>query len=83
MHTATGGYWKNYNALPKEIQDLAKFQFDLMNNDPSHPSLHLKRVKTFWSVRIIGEFRALGKDIPGGIIWFWIGEHREYDRLIG
>ena len=83
MHTATGGFWNKFNSLPIEIQDLARQQFELMKIDQMHPSLHLKRVKTFWSVRVNQDFRALGKDFPGGIIWLWIGDHREYDRLIG
>ena len=27
--------------------------------------------------------RTLGVDVEGGILWFWIGDHAEYDRLAG
>jgi hypothetical protein len=27
--------------------------------------------------------RTLGIDLENGILWFWIGDHTEYDRLIG
>ncbi len=25
---------------------------------------------------------ALAVDVPDGIIWFWIGSHADYDRLV-
>ena len=28
-------------------------------------------------------YRALAVDSPDGPVWFWIGSHAEYDRLIG
>jgi hypothetical protein len=24
----------------------------------------------------------LGVEVPEGILWFWIGPHREYERII-
>jgi hypothetical protein len=27
-------------------------------------------------------YRALGVSVETGIVWFWIGTHAEYDRLI-
>jgi hypothetical protein len=27
--------------------------------------------------------RAVGIAAPDGIVWFWIGPHGEYDKLIG
>jgi hypothetical protein len=27
-------------------------------------------------------YRALGLDKPEGIVWFWIGSHAEYDRIV-
>jgi hypothetical protein len=55
----------------------------LLKLDPRHPSLHFKRTGVLWSVRVGEHYRALGKDVPGGVQWFWIGTHDEYDRLIG
>ncbi len=34
-----------------------------------------------WSVRIGLHHRALGIDVAGGILWFWIGAHAGYDRI--
>jgi hypothetical protein len=33
-------------------------------------------------VRIGSSHRALGVDSPKGILWYWIGTHEEYERLI-
>jgi len=27
-------------------------------------------------------YRALATDAEDGIVWFWIGTHAEYDRLV-
>jgi hypothetical protein len=27
-------------------------------------------------------YRALGMDKPEGVVWFWIGAHAEYDKLL-
>ena len=83
MHTASSGFWKRYNELPLDIQKLAKLQFELLKVDPNHPSLHLKKINSFWSVRVNQDYRALGKEINSGMIWFWIGSHKDYDKLIG
>jgi hypothetical protein len=36
----------------------------------------------YWSVRIGLGHRALALEHQGDLIWFWIGDHGEYDRLI-
>ena len=35
-----------------------------------------------WSVRVGLHYRALGVSAPDGIVWFWLGSHTEYERLI-
>lgn len=54
-----------------------------LKKDPRHPSLHLKKIGPFWSVRVGLHYRALGKPVDGGILWGWIGSHEDYDKLIG
>lgn len=49
---------------------------------PHHPSLHLKQIGRYWSVRVGARYRALGIDADGDVVWFWIGTHAEYDRLL-
>jgi hypothetical protein len=53
-----------------------------MKANPRHPSLQLKKVESYWSVRVGLYHRALGIDITDRIVWFWIGTHAEYDKLI-
>lgn len=75
-------FWEHYHRLPSDIQRLADKNFELLKNNPQHPSLHFKRVGRFWSVRAGLDYRALAVDGPEGPIWFWIGDHSTYDRLI-
>lgn len=84
-HATVPRFWRHYEQLPSAVRDLADKNFDLLKVDPYHPSLHLKRVgrsKQLWSVRVGAHYRALGMDKPEGIVWFWIGTHAEYDRLL-
>lgn len=82
-HFATAKFWAAYAALPETVQRLADRCFQLLKADPRHPSLHLKRVGRYWSVRVGDHYRALAVDGPDGPVWFWIGSHAEYDRLVG
>ena len=84
-HMTLPRFWQYYQQLSKEIQTLADKNFELLKVDPYHPSLHLKKVgktKQLWSVRVGAHYRALGQEKPEGILWFWIGTHAEYDKLL-
>ncbi len=83
MHYTTPRFWKCYEALSDNVREIADRCYELLKADPSHPSLHLKKIgKKYWSVRAGLNYRALGVEVEGGILWFWIGTHAEYDRLI-
>lgn len=81
-HHASPSFWACYDALPAAVRDLADKQFALLNANPRHPSLHFKRIKRFHSVRVGVHYRALAVDAPDGMLWFWIGSHADYDRII-
>lgn len=84
-HFTLPRFWGHYQRLPEQIQRLADKNFELLRRDPWHPSLHFKRVgtgKRLWSVRVGSDYRALARERPEGIVWFWIGSHAEYDRLL-
>ena len=72
----------SYHALSVSIQALADKAFALLKTDPRHPALHLKKVGAFWSARVGQHHRALGVQIPEGVLWFWIGTHAVYDTLV-
>jgi hypothetical protein len=40
-------------------------------------------VGEYWSARVGLHYRALGVGDEGGISWFWIDSHADYDKLIG
>ena len=84
-HTASKRFWQCLDKLPSDIQALARNSFAQLKIDPAHPSLHFKTVGNgkFHSVRIGLHFRALGFPVPGGVHWFWVGTHGEYDKLVG
>jgi len=81
-HSASSSFWSAYHALPKSVQTLADKSYQLLKQNPSHPSLRFKPVGRFWSVRIGLHYRALGVSAPDGILWFWVGSHTEYERII-
>jgi hypothetical protein len=82
-HTASRRFWACFEALPADIQTLARRNYALLRQEQSHPSLHYKAVGEFRSVRIGLHYRALGITVGGGVHWFWIGTHAEYDKLVG
>lgn len=81
-HFASPSFWECFNALPAQTQELATRNFDLLKTNPRHPSLRYKKVGRYWSVRVGRRHRALAVDGPDGPVWFWIGTHAEYDRLL-
>jgi hypothetical protein len=82
-HFASRDFWEYYHALPTEIQNLADKNFALLQADPSHPSLHFKKVGQYWSARVGLNYRTLAVELEEGMLWFWIGIHSDYERIIG
>ncbi|TLD72678.1 hypothetical protein FEM03_00975 [Phragmitibacter flavus] len=81
-HLATPRFWSAYDQLPAAVRAVADANYELLKNNPFHPSLHFKKVGRFWSVRAGLKYRALGVQEDDTIIWFWIGSHSDYDKLI-
>ena len=74
-----------FSKLPEPVRQQARRAHRLFRQNPSHPSLALKKVdeeKNTYSVRIGLGHRALGRMDGDTIVWFWIGPHAEYERLI-
>ena len=51
-HYANPTFWEKYKELPENIKKLANRNFELLKKNPYHPSLHLKKVGRYWSVRV-------------------------------
>ena len=59
--------------------------YQLFRRNPSHPGLNFKKVddeNNIYSARIGLRYRALGQLDGSDIVWFWIGPHSDYDRLV-
>ncbi len=82
-HRATPDFCYYYRQLPPSIQDLADKCYDLLKQDAYYPSLHFKKVRRFWTVRVGIHYRAIAIEDGQYIAWFWIGHHSEYDKILG
>ena len=81
MHRTTPRFWNCYARLPEAVQRVARQNFELLKQNPAHPSLHFKKVGKLWSVRAGMNHRALAVEDGTDFVWVWIGAHNEYDRL--
>ena len=76
-------FWACFDALPSHVLRTATEKFRLWRTNPFHPSLHFKPVAgDLWSVRVTQDYRALVKRYGDLVVWFWVGTHAEYDRLV-
>ena len=81
----TERFRKAYAALPAHVQERARAAYALFAADAAHPSLRFKQVhptKPIFSARVGLAYRALCVRTDDAYVWFWIGTHAEYDRLI-
>jgi hypothetical protein len=72
--------------LPERVKKTARKNYQLWKQNPSHPSLEFKKLNTkqpVYSVRAGMGWRAVGvMKNSDTIIWFWIGSHSNYDKLL-
>jgi hypothetical protein len=81
--STTPEFWKAYAALSLDMKQQAQKAYKLWQENPSHPSLHFKKVgKNLWSARITDGYRALALKKGDDYYWFWIGSHQDYDALL-
>lgn len=82
----TARFWELLGHLPGQVRKQAREAFRLFQQSPDHPSLCFKQVhevKPVFSVRINRDYRAVGmRDPKDEIVWFWVGTHSEYDKLL-
>ena len=83
--STTERFRKAYRDLPAQVQQQTRRAYRRFLENPSHPSLQFKRVHTsqpIYSARINRDYRALGVLSDNEIVWFWIGSHADYDKLL-
>ncbi len=75
-----------FAALPENIQEQAREAYRLFVQNPQHPGLRFKRIRssqnTVYAARIGHHYRALPYADQGELYWFWIGTHAVYDQLM-
>lgn len=74
-----------YQALPESVRQQANYAYHLFAADPSHPGLDFKQVSKkgpTYSARVGIHYRALAVRRVDHWLWFWIGRHAEYDKLL-
>ena len=74
-----------FAALPSHVRENARRSYRIWKQNSSHPGLEFKRVghsTESYSVRVGIGWRALGVRDGDTMVWFWIGSHAEYDRLV-
>ena len=76
-------FWDCLEQLPPPVQKIARKNFKLWQRSRTLKSLAFKKIKgDLWSVRAGSGFRALATFDDGRYLWFWIGPHDEYERLL-
>jgi len=81
----TDRFWDGYQSLPKHVKHQTREAYQIFRLNPRHPGLHFKNVISdppTYSVRVGIGHRALGVTDGDTIVWFWIGTHAEYDRIL-
>ncbi|MEW6533016.1 MAG: hypothetical protein AB1473_19455 [Thermodesulfobacteriota bacterium] len=81
----TERFRKALAALPPDIQRQAREAYKLFKQNPHHPSLRFKTIhpsKPIYSIRINIDYRAVAIRDGDTVLWYWIGSHQDYEKLI-
>ena len=75
-----------YGALPIGVRRQADKAYRQFRDDPNYAGLNFKSVggdPIWYAARIGIGYRALSIQADdGSYVWFWIGTHAEYDKLL-
>jgi len=81
----TTNFRQAFADLPQQVKEQTRAAYRQFKQDPNHPSLRFKKVHPelpIYSARISKSYRAVGQLDGDTVIWFWVGSHAEYDRLL-
>lgn len=81
----TLAFRKAFAGLSEQVQEQAREAYRQFKRDPAYPSLLFKKVHPelpVYSARINKDYRAVGQLDGDTVIWFWVGSHGEYDKLL-
>lgn len=78
--------------MPKSIQGIARGAYRKFLENPDHPSLRRHQLEDSdkgrhrngsWSISITMQYRALYV-VDGDVnVWYWTGNHNDYENLTG
>jgi hypothetical protein len=74
-----------FAALPAHVRQQAREAYRLFQQNAAHPGLHFKQVHAdppIYSARVGLSYRAVGVLDGETVVWFWIGSHGNYDKLL-
>jgi len=81
----TASFRDGFKRLSKQMQKQAREAYRHFQANPDYPSLRFKKIhptKPIYSARVGRGHRAVGVLEGEEIVWFWIGSHKEYERVI-
>ncbi len=82
----TARFRRQLSQLPAEVQRSARCAFRSWLANPSHPALEFKKLQgtrqPVYSARIGIHWRAIAVRSGDGYVWFWIGSHSDFDKLV-
>lgn len=81
----TREFRERYDALPASVQRQADKAFAQFQEDSDYTGLNFKQVSSdpvWYSVRVGLSYRAVCVRSDDSYIWFWIGSHADYDKLL-
>jgi hypothetical protein len=76
---------RGVRGLASQVRARARLAYQFFKRDAKHPSLRFKQVhpkRPIFSARVGLGYRALAVKEGDAIIWFWIGSHAEYEKLL-
>jgi len=75
-----------FDRLQPRVKAAAIKAYRLWKTNPGHPSLQFKKVgqvDPIYSARVTKDCRAVAWIQDDTAVWYFIGTHAEYDRLLG
>lgn len=81
----TEAFRRQFAAAAPAVQSRIRAAHQLWTENPDHPSLRFKKVHDklpIYSARIDLNWRAVGVMKGDTVIWFFVGPHAEYGRLL-
>jgi len=79
-------FWKEYSKLDPSLKKAANKAYSVWHANHFHPSLRFKCINpglNIWSARISKGYRAVCVVEDDTAIWFWIGNHDDYEKFFG